>query len=352
MERLSTRIRRKSAGTELRTVADMLEAMAENDSIDELQLPSEVRQAARESERDDVPGLGLYGHEAVRRLALPVGMVLRDLGMDQAGEGGALAGSPRQGHAPSLRGFSVVADAGATVLQIDAGQNAPGMPTVDSPPVAGWAADEYGAVPESDAVFGLKTLGFKRLGVHFTATRRLLQQGGEATDRLLRAEIARTIGRGIDAGVLGGTGADGQPLGLQGITGLASQSGTALAWAGIQNLLEAVALGGARDEAVQVVAHPGVRKLLAQRLKPGDCGLIWDAGQVDGKRARVSLEAPAGSLFLGDFRQVVVSLHGPVELLIDRRKLAYTGKVQVVAMVEAAVQVAYPGALGRALSVT
>jgi HK97 family phage major capsid protein len=346
MERLTARARR-NAVTPLRSVVDMLDHLANADRFDSTLFPEDVQRATLDHDRERSG----WGGDVVRSMAMPLDLVLRDLGTDISTAGGALIGSPRQGHAPSLRGFSVVASAGATVVTLPVGSNAPGVPTITTPPVAGWAADQYSAVPESNTVFALKSVAPSTLGFWFRVSRKLLIQGGEAADRLLRAEIARAIGRGLDKAALQGTGSAGQPLGLNGISGVHAQSGTSLNWAGIQNMLQNVTDGGAADERVRFIGTSAVRELLATREKAAGSGLVWDDGRIAGKMAHASLECPSGTLFCGDFSALLIALHGPLEIMVDRRNVT-DGSAKIVALIDADVQALYPAAFSRATSIT
>ena len=285
-------------------------------------------------------------------LSAPLDYVARDLNIGTPTAGGNLIGSPRKLVGASLRGFSAVADAGATVLSFGASTNAPSYPSTTAPPVAGWVASEGGDVPQdSNFTVGLATVSPRTLGLWFRISRRLLLLGGDAADELIRQEIMQAIGRGIDKGVLQGTGSSGEPLGLNGVSGVHAQSGTSLAWAGIQNMLEAVGNGGARDADIRFIGTPAVRKLLAQRERAAGSGLVWDAASISGRPADVSLQCPAGTLFAGDFSQLVVSVHGGINLVVDRMR-ATDGSARVCAMVDMDVQAPYPAAFSRATSIT
>ena len=343
MERLSARMKR--TGGTLTSVPEIIAALVEGEKGWPELLPESIYRATHDTED------GFSGRNGRRCVRLPFDYVMRDLNVGVAASGGNLVGSPRMGHTPSLMGFSVLADAGARVIDLGAGENPPGLPTITTPPVAGWVADEFGDVPQSDTVFGLRNVSPKTCGFWFKVTRRLLLQGGPAADELLRTEILRAIGRGIDKAALQGTGSGGQPLGLNGISGVHAQAGATLSWAGIQNMLEAVTNGGARDSSVRFIGTSGVRELLATRERAAGSGLVWDGASIAGRPADVSLECPAATLFAGDFSNLCIAVHGGLSIQVDEQRQV-DGSARIIALTDVDVFATYAAAFSRATSIT
>jgi hypothetical protein len=328
------------------SMVDVIRTMVEDvDNFPQL-LPSELEQATRQADDEE-----LFGNRRFARARVPLRFLARDLNVGAPTAGGNLVGSPRGTAVESLIPFSVLVEAGITVVPAPAGENPPGLPVVTSAPVAGWVNGEGQPLPESDAAFGLENVAPKTLGAWCTVSRRLMTAGGPMADAIIRSELMRAIGRGLDRAILQGTGASGQPQGLATLSGVGVQSGTSLAWSGIQAMRRAVVLGGARDDAVRVIAAPAVRELLAVRERAAGSGFIWDGSTVDGRPAHASLQCPTGALFVGDFSQAAVVLHGDLTLTVDRFG-STNGSARVLVMQDADIRFFYPAAFARATSIT
>lgn len=334
----------------LRTLLELAGEIYQRGGVDHELWPSEILEATkvRSLEKDTHTGGfdgGRYGW-----LSVPMDVLQRDLNVGTAISGGNLVGSPRSRGAPSLRGFSVVADSGATELTFPEGTNAPSFGAATAP-TAGWVASEGADVPESDSSFALRAVAPKTLGLSTKLTRRLMLLGGDAADQLIRGELLQAIGRGIDKAALQGTGTGGEPLGLVGTAGVHAQAGAELAWAGVQAMLEAVSTAGARDADIRFIAAPGVRKLLSQRERAAGNGPIWDGDRIAGFSASVSNECPANTLICGAWPSLVLSTHGAVNLIVDRLRVT-DGSARMIAMVDADVTLAHPAAFSVAGSIT
>lgn len=294
--------------------------------------------------------------EAVRipgqALGWPLADLVRDLSVGTASAGGNLVGSPRATTVQALGGASILERLGAPVVTLPIG-NPPGHPAVDTEPVATWATGEGAAVGENEPTFALWPSTMCTVGGRVNLTRRFMKSAGEAGDLAVRTALLRALARAIDAAALGGTGADGQPQGLAGTSGVYAQSGSSLGWAGVQNMLQQLGDAGADDDAtVGFVGTPAVRELLAQRERAAGSGMVWADGAVDGHRAISSRACPSATLIAGDFRQLTLLIHGAVTVIVDRYTYATTGAVRLVVLADVAVVVGQPSAFAVASSVT
>lgn len=349
MERISQRLAR--TGGRFETLTDLLAAVHDDGDVPMERWPREIEQATRRLQAVKDVWFGATADSRVARFGVPLDALTRDLNVGTATAGGNLVGSPRVDAGGALRGFSVVADAGCTVMTYAASENPPGLPTVATPPAAGWVTAEGGAVPVSDAAFGLRSVGAKTVGLATRVTRRLMAVGGQLADTVIRRELMAALGRAIDRAALQGSGTNGEPLGLTGISGVFGQVGTSLGWAGIQNMLEATAAAGARDANVRFIASPDVRKLLAAREKAAGSGVIWDGATVAGRPADVSQESPAAGIFCGDWSKMFIIMQGDATVVVDRLRVT-DGSALLILMVDVDIVVPYAGAFARAVSVT
>ncbi len=344
--RLSDRLRRAE---QLSTLGGLVRALADQSTpLEALAGPDVLEATQRASERTGLSG----PHQSVA--GLPLGALLRDLtATGGSSSGGALVGSARMDAQESLRPFSVVVDAGARVVEVPAGSGTPGMPKITTPPVAGWVSAEGGDVPTSDAVFGIGEPVPRRLGLTFNVSWRLARQGGELFDALIRAEITAALGRGIDAAVLAGTGADGQPQGLATLSGVNTTAGASLDHADLLAMRKGCVVGGAREDRLRWVGTATVQEVLAARERASGGGrFLWDDGQVLGLPAHATDAAAASTLIAGDFGQVTVYLFSGLDLVVDRRSVVSSGRIKVTASLYADVIVARPAVFSVASSVS
>lgn len=330
-------IKQRIAAAENFSVVETLARMVEG-KLDPEDIPEAVQFATKWS-----------GMDPSNSLVVSLRSLRRDLTFGAASAGGATVGSPRNFDAESLRGFSVTADAGLDVFVAPEG-NTPSIPVVDTPPVAAFVASEGGAVPDSDAVFALRTGTTYTGGVRCNVSRKFLLSTRPEVKALVSRELLSACGRLIDKAVLQGNGSN-EPTGLLTVSGVHDQAGASLAWAGIAAMFKAVADGGARDEDRRFIGASAVRELLQKREKATGSGIVWSGGAIDGVPASVSRECPAGTLFLGDWSQMTAMIHGGIRITVDPR-VSPSGTHRLVVMFDLAVEARQPAAFSRATSVT
>lgn len=273
----------------------------------------------------------------------------RDLNFGTSSAGGATVGSPRAYDANSLQGFSTTNDAGVEVNVTEAG-NSPSIAVVSSPPVAAFVASEGAAVPDSDAVFLLRTGTTYTGGVRCNVSRKFLLSTRPEVKALVSRELLRACGRLIDEAILQGNGTT-APTGLLTVAGVHDQAGASLAWSGIAAMMKAVGDGGAKDESRRFIGTTAVRELLQKREKAAGSGMVWSGGAIDGVPAHVSQQCPTGTLFLGDWSQITALIHGGITLMVDPR-VTPGGTHRLVVMFDLAVEVRQAGAFSRATSIS
>lgn len=273
----------------------------------------------------------------------------RDLNL--GGSAVALTGSLRYTAKDALSGFSVVVGAGVNVVDVPPG-NAPSLSVVSADPTATWATAEGAGVAAGEPSFGLVAFTPRTVGLHFTVTRRLLASLTPANEAAILKSVLRAIGRAVDAAVLAGTGSGGQPQGLATLSGVFNVAGSGLAHAGVQSMIASCLAAGAREENIMVVAAPAAFEVLSKRERAAGSGFIWDAGRVAGRPAAVSIDAPANSMFAGDFALIDLAVHGGLTLIVDRFTYATAGAVRIVLLLDLEVFHSHPQAFARAASIS
>lgn len=297
--------------------------------------------------------LGDYARELGRpfsadRFSIPWQVLARD--MTSAGVSGSnhMVPTDTQAAVQALRPWSVVMQSGCTVLP-DLQGNA-SIPRVTAEVGGYWLTTENDPIAESQPTVGAVTMAPKICGAIVQYSRLLRLQTG--VDAFLTEHLLRTVGRALDAAALNGSGVSGQPTGLLNTSGIGTQSGTSLAHAGIQNMLQQVADAGAQDEALAVVATPAVRELLAQREVAAGSGMLWDGRTVAGLPARATPDVPAANLILGAWPELLIGLWGPIELAINPFANFQAGILEMRVLMHADVAVRHPAAFAVASSIT
>jgi HK97 family phage major capsid protein len=283
-------------------------------------------------------------------LAAMVAPQRRDLTANTGGEGGYGVLTGVDYLSPALRGFSVTADAGVSVIPLN--RNITGIPFESTSAVAAWSASEGAAPSSSDPTFGLAPVTWCSVGFATNVSRKFLKQGGTAAEQLLRTAALNAIGRGVDKAVLAGSGSSGEPEGLATISGTISESGTSLGWSGLQNIRQAVADTGARDADCAFVATPAVRELLATRERASGSGIVWGEGKIDGHPAHVSAECPSASLFYGPWRDIRVLILGGIVFQLLKPYFSTSGMHRVQVFAEVAIVIPRPGSFAKSTSIT
>jgi hypothetical protein len=102
-------------------------------------------------------------------------------------------------------------------------------------------------------------------------------------------------------------------------TGIQQVSGSSLAWAGVLNAQRLASASGVTDSNMTWIGASTVRETLAQRERATGGGrMLWDSDGIFGQRAIATPDAPASTLFCGDFSQALFASFGPgVEIRYD-----------------------------------
>jgi len=281
-------------------------------------------------------GYGLDGYEAevVRELnravgggasSLPLPLELladpsirpdylaRDLSKATLSAGGALVGAEKLPVADLLAPWSVAAQAGVTVLSLT-GDGDVSIPKTSASMTGYWLTNEATAVTQSDLSLGVNNLSPKNLGTYTKFSRQLLRQSNIG-DALLQQHMLALIGRTFDAAILTGSGASGQPTGIENTASVNATTG-AFSLTTALTMEENAATQGASDNQVGFVTTPAVRRILKARTPDaGSAGeLIWrssaDGDTLAGRRAHVANYAPSATVYCGPWNDCVLAVWG------------------------------------------
>jgi HK97 family phage major capsid protein/HK97 family phage prohead protease len=185
-----------------------------------------------------------------------------------------------------------------------------------------WLANEASTITESQQTLGQLALSPKNVGAYTEVSRQLMLQSSPAVESVVMADLAQVLAIAIDAAVLSGSGAGGQPTGITNTAGIGSVTGTTLGYAGLLEFQTDVAGANVQPLTGGYVTTPTVAALMMQRVKftgtASPCweGNVWD-GQMCGFRAMSSLQMAAATMLFGDWSQVIVGEWGTLELDVN-----------------------------------
>jgi HK97 family phage major capsid protein len=259
-------------------------------------------------------------------------LVTRDLNLSAASAGGYLADTQQLGYVESLLAAGVVT---ALTTPATAGPGGVATPIGSTPVTPMWLTSETQQITESTPGFKSAAATPKLLGAFCEISRQLLLQSN--AEELLRREMRNAAAAAVDAAILGGSGAAGQPLGAGLVTGIATFTGAALSQAAARNaqrkILDANAIVVPRSLAY--VTTPAIGETLATRQRfTGSDRTLWEGasndGTMEGQRALATTSCPAATCFFADWSSVwVVQWPGGLQLLADPFTKSATGIVGI-----------------------
>ncbi len=301
--------------------------------------------------------LGLGGFLRIINGGAQTELERRVLAEGTIGAGGAMVPTPiAAGVLDLMRAKAVSIQAGARTVPMDSATLKIARQTTD--PVGGWRA-ENAAILESDPIFDQVTLQAKTWAVRFNVSRELLEDG-QNTDAAIRAILAGAAAVGLDQAVLVGSGADNQPLGIRGQTGIQLVSmgtnGAALAnWTQPLNAVQALEAANAGTVSAMVMAPRTSRAIYGfvdttgQPLMPpprvADVPILVSTSVPINETQGTS--SVASSIFMGDFAEVMIGLRTSLQIQVLQERFAEVGQVGFVAWMRADVALARPGAIAR-----
>lgn len=282
-------------------------------------------------------------------------LMRRDLTAGTASAGGFLVDNRVQPYAPALLPKSVVLRAGAKLVTVSGGNQS--APSGETGATATWLQAESTAIPESTPVLSTAAATPKTLACFVECSRQLLLQSNAGA--IIKRELTNAAAAALDAAVIAGSGAAGQPLGIIGTPGIGSVTGTTLGHAGLtemqQDILDANA--GSNPATCAYLTTPATAKLLNSRQRfTGTDSPLWAGalgeGTVEGIRGFSTKNVPASSVLYGDFSEVEILQWDTAELMADPYTRMKENIVAVRLMISVDVIVRHAAAFSLATGVT
>jgi HK97 family phage major capsid protein len=281
--------------------------------------------------------------------------IQRDLSTATLGAGGALVQTSVMGFDELLRNIAVLFRMGAQ--RLSGLRDNVTIPRQSASATAEWLGTETASPTETQQAFVQLALSPKTVSAYTELSRKLLLQASLDVEGLVNMDLAIVAALAADVAGLRGTGAGGQPLGLDNVTGVGSVSGSSLGFAGILEFQTDVATANVMPIRGGYVTTPAVASEMIQEVKYADTasplweGNIW-TGTMQGFPAMSSNQVDDAVMYFGDWSKMVVAEWGVLEVETHPYANFPAGIIGVRVMYSMDVGVRYPAAFSRADTIT
>lgn len=284
-----------------------------------------------------------------------LGYLQRDLNVATAGAGGFLTQTTNMGFDELLRNISFAFRMGVT--RLTGLRDNVAIPRQSASATAEWLTSETDTASESQQTFVQLLLSPKTVSAYTELSRQLLLQSTVDAEGLVNADLAAVAALAVDVAVLSGSGASGQPEGLDNVTGVGAVTGTSLAFADILEFQTDVAAANVMPLSGGYVTTPAVASLMIQRVKYSSTasplweGNIW-TGIMQGFQALSTNQVATAVMYFGDWSKAVVAEWGVLEIETNPFANFPAGIIGVRAMYSVDVGIRLPAAFSRADTIT
>ena len=219
-----------------------------------------------------------------------------------------------------------------------------------------WITPEGGNATSTTPGVGQVAATPHTVGAYTDITRKLLIQNGISSQNLVADELRGAIARAVEAAVFSGTGANGQPTGLDNFTetvggvsvGVPTVSMTAGAptHADMVEFWSKIYTANANGERMSFIGSPAVKALLrttrdvtvikneagTDNVAAVGTDYLCDASsRVEGYEFHMSNLCNSKKLYFGDWREIMLAFWSGIDLIVDTASLSLSGGVRVVA---------------------
>jgi HK97 family phage major capsid protein len=261
----------------------------------------------------------------------------RDLNVTTGSQGGNLVATVMMpGIIELLRNRLALAAAGITVIDGLVGDVA--FPKQTGAATAYWVSPEGGAPTESQQAVGQVTMTPKTIGAFTDFTRNFRMQSSIGAEMFVRDDLSRVLALGIDLAGLMGSGAAGQPSGLNvtaNVGAVAHSTNNAPTWAEIVEMRSAVNQDNADVGSVASITDSTMVGTLMTTKKDAGSGIFIVPETGDSLMGRPLIESNQvtdGDIWYGVWSQLLLGMWGMLDILVDPFTHSSTGTTRVVAL--------------------
>ncbi len=269
--------------------------------------------------------------------------------------GGALVQTSVMGFDEILRNISFAFRMGAT--RLTGLRDNVTIPRQSAAATAEWLTSETGAATESQPTFVQLAMTPKTVSAYTELSRKLLLQASIDVEGLVNADLAAVAALAVDVAVISGTGATGQPLGLDNVTGVGTVSGSSLGIAGLIETQTDLATANVMPGRGGYVTTPAVAGLMiaevlyANTASPAWVGNVWN-GSILGFPAMSTNQVASGTMYFGAWENCVIGEWGVLEVDTNPYANFGAGIIGVRAMYSVDVAIRRPAAFTIVSSIT
>ena len=315
------------------------------------------------------------GYKEFRAAGLPVNSNARHIPMEFLKRDMSVTASDAAGGytvATQLKGDSfvemlqnkmMVKQAGALVLDGLVGNIA--IPTQATGATAAWETENSQAA-ESSPSFGQIELAPNRVGTYVDVSNQLFVQSSLSVGNIIKNMLSDSLALAIDLAALHGSGADNEPLGLAGTSGIGSvaggTNGLAPTYQHCVQLESDVAEANGDVGSLAYITNAYVRGKLKQIYTNPTYGEIpvWHDGKVNGYPAYVSNQVShtltkgssseiCSAIFFGNWADLILAFWGGMTVLTDPFTLSKTNQTTILATMYADVGVRHAASFSAML---
>lgn len=192
-----------------------------------------------------------------------------------------------------------------------------------------WAGSENAEAADGAGTFEKVTLSPRRLTAYVDVSRQLINTSPEALEGILVADLARAIAEKIDMTVFGaGSGSTSEPAGI--FTDASAGTLASMTFDDVLALENAVEEHNGTD--FVFVTSPNVKYALRGTQTASGLKMVWDAGEIDGRKTIVSNSVVKGGLACFDARDLAVATFnkGGLIITVDTVTRAIYNEVRLV----------------------
>jgi len=245
--------------------------------------------------------------------------------------GGATVAQEMQGLIEFLRNQTVLGKLGITILSGLVGDLV--FPVQTGGATAYWVS-ETGALTDSEATFGNKTMTPHRLGATIPLTTQLLAQSSISMENWVRTELDTVTALKADAAGLQGTGVAGEPLGVANTTGINATVtfGGAATWEDVVEFETGIATDNAIIGEMKFAlstAAVGKWKTILRSSVAGASYLILDNMTANGYTVERTNQIAGNIAFFGVWAQLLRGIWAGREIIVDPYALKKSGQIEV-----------------------
>ena len=330
-----------------------------------------IEESRNEARAQGINPTGIYLSNSVMNSIMPE---KRTMTAATDADGGFLIPTEKIDWFDALFAYSVLDKLGIQKLTgLSANTDIPGF---SSAVVSGWANGETGTQSPDDPTVVNRALRPKLLYGATNISKRLAIQTNRSVDQMIMMDIMASMAQTLQAAVINGSGASGQPTGILNTSGIQSvamgTNGAALSFAKALELWAAIAQANSNMDNFKWLTNPLVHgKALQTSTDTGSGAMIvtynnnfggspnaianyplFSTSSVPSTLTKGTSSGNCSALIGGDFSQVVVGQFGGVELIVDNISQARSGFTALTINQFVDVVIKQPAALGAIVDIT